>query len=76
MIRLSELRVSNCNKSPSLTDELLKNRLSSLKKLLIEKDAVINFLLKQNKDNHESSLTETGSTKIKQSIFEQLKQPL
>ena len=36
---------------------------------------MINFLLKQNKENHESSLTEADSTKIKQSVSEQLQQP-
>ena len=58
----------------SLTVELLKNRGSTLEKLLIEKDAIINFLLKQNK-NHESSLTETHSTKTTQSVSEQSQQP-
>ena len=58
----------------SLTVELLKKRVSTLEKLLIEKDAIINFLLKQNK-NHESSLTETHSPKIKQSVSEQSQQP-
>ena len=43
---------------------------------MIEKDAIINFLLKKNKENHESSLTEIDSTKIKQLISEQLQQPL
>ena len=38
---------------------------------MIEKDAIINFLLKQHKVNHESSLTET-ETKIKQSVSKQL----
>ena len=72
IIGLSEPKVSNCNESSSLTVKLLKNRLSTLVKLLIEKDAIINFLLKQNKENHGSSLTETDSTKIKQSVSEQL----
>ena len=52
------------------------NRISTLEKLLIEKDAIINFLLKQNKENHESSLTEADSSKIKQLVSEQLQQPL
>ena len=73
---LSERKISNCNESSSLTVELLKNRVSTLEKLLIEKDAIINFLLKQNKENHESSLTERDSTKIKQSVSKQLQQPL
>ena len=64
------------NESSSLTAELLKNRISTLEKLLIKKDAITNFLLKQNKENHESSLTETESTKIKQSVSEQLQQSL
>ena len=55
---LSEPKVSNCTESSSLTVELLKNRASTLEKLLIEKDAIINFLLKQNKENHESFLTQ------------------
>ena len=76
VIGLSEPKVSNCNESSSLTVELLRNRVSALEKLLIEKDAIINFLLKQNKENHESSLTETDSNKIKQSVSEQLQQPL
>ena len=46
---LSEPKVSNCTESSSLTVELLKNRVSTVEKLLIEKDAIINFLLKQNK---------------------------
>ena len=76
IIGLLERKISNCNESSSLTVELLKNRVSTLEKLLIEKDAIINFLLKQNKENHESSLTETNSTKIKQSVSKQLQQPL
>ena len=36
---LSEPKVSNCNESSSLTVELLKNRVSTLEKLLFEKDA-------------------------------------
>ena len=55
---LSEPKVSNCTESSSLTVELLKNRVSTVEKLLIEKDAIINFLLKQNKENHESFLTQ------------------
>ena len=51
IIGLSEPRVSNCNER-SLTVELLKNRVSTLKKFLSEKDAIINFLLKQNEENH------------------------
>ena len=66
----------DCNESSSLTAERLNNRVSTLEKLLIEKDPIINFLLKQNKENHESSLTETESTKIKQSVSEQLQQSL
>ena len=49
IIGLSERKVSNCNESSSLTVELLKNRVSTLEKLLLEKDAIVNFLLKQNK---------------------------
>ena len=43
---------------------------------MIEKYAIINFLLKQNKENHESSLSETDLTKIKQSVYGQLQQPI
>ena len=75
IIGLSEPKVSNCNESSSLTVENLKNRVSTLEMLKIEKDAIINFLLKQNKENHESSLTEADSIKIKQSVSEQLQQP-
>ena len=39
IIGLSEPKVSNCNESSSLTVELLKNRVSTLEKLLFEKDA-------------------------------------
>ena len=76
MIGLFELKVSNCNESSSLTVKLLKNRVSTFEKLLIEKDAIINFLLKQNKENHESYLAKVDSTKINQSVSEQLEQPL
>ena len=76
IIGLSELKISNYNESSSLTVELLKNRVSTLEKLSIEKDAIINFLLKKNKEIHESSLTETDSTKLKQSVSKQLQQPL
>ena len=55
---LSEPKVSNCTESSSVTVELLKNRVSTLEKLLIEKYAIINLLLKQNKENHESFLTQ------------------
>ena len=37
IIGLSETKVSNCNESSSLTIELLKNRVSTLEKLLIER---------------------------------------
>ena len=76
IIGLSEPKVSNCNESSSLTVENLKNRVSTLEMLKIEKDAIINFLLKQNKENHESPLAKADSTKIKQSVSEQLQQPL
>ena len=76
MIGLLELKVSNCNESSSLTVKLLKNRVSTFEKLLIEKDAIINFLLKQNKENHESYLAKADSAKINQSVSEQLQQPL
>ena len=46
---LSEPKVSNSNESSSLTLELLKNRVPTFEKLLIEKFAIINLLLKQNK---------------------------
>ena len=49
IIDLSEPKVSNSNESSSLTLELLKNRVPTFKKLLIEKFAIINLLLKQNK---------------------------
>ena len=62
MIGLSEPKASNCNESSSLTVELLKNRVSTLEKLLIGKDAIKNFLLKQNKENDESSLAKADST--------------
>ena len=48
IIGLSERKVSNYNESSSLTVELIKNRISTLKKLLLEKDTIINFLVKQN----------------------------
>ena len=51
---LSEPRVVNCNESSSLIVQLLKNRVSTLDNILIEKDAIINFLLKQNKENHKA----------------------
>ena len=76
IIVLSQPKVSNYNESSFLTVELSKNRVLTFEKLLIEKDAIINFLLKKNKENHESSLTEIDSTKIKQLISEQLQQPL
>ena len=50
IIGLWEPKVSNCNESSSFKVELLRNRVSTLEKLLIEKDAIINFLLKQNKE--------------------------
>ena len=62
MIGLLEPKASNCNESSSLTVELLKNRVSTLEKLLIGKDAIKNFLLKQNKENDESSLAKADST--------------
>ena len=49
IIDLSEPKVSNSNESSSLTLELLKNRVPTFEKLLIEKFAIINLLLKQNK---------------------------
>ena len=58
IIVLSEPKVSNCNMNSSLTVEFLKNQVSTLKKLLIKKDAIINFVLIQNKEIHESSLAE------------------
>ena len=41
--------------------EILKNRISNLEKELIEKDAIINFLLKQKSetDNSTSSVNKT-----------------
>ena len=58
IIVLSEPKVSNCNMNSSLTVEFLKNQVSTLEKLLIKKDAIINFVLIQNKEIHESSLAE------------------
>ena len=49
IIDLSEPKVSNSNENSSLTVELLKNRVPTFEKLLIEKFAIINLLLKQNK---------------------------
>ena len=49
IIDLSEPKVSNSNESSSLTLELLKNRVPTFEKFLIEKFAIINLLLKQNK---------------------------
>ena len=49
IIDLSEPKVSNSNESSSLTLELLKNRVPTFEKLLIEKFAIINLLLNQNK---------------------------
>ena len=62
IIGLSEPKVSNCNESSSLTVELLRSRVSTLEKLLIGKDAIINFLLTQNEENHESSLAKADAT--------------
>ena len=76
IIGLSERRVSTYNESSSLTVELLKNWVSTLEKVLIEKDAMIDFLLKQKKENHKSALTETDSFKIKQPVSELWKKPL
>ena len=56
--------------------EILKNRLLTLEKLLIEKDAILSFLLKHNRENHKSSLAKADSAEIKQSVSEQLQQPL
>ena len=76
IISLLEPKVSNYNECSSLTVELLKNRVSTLEKLLIGKNVIINFPIKQKKENHEISLTETDLTKIKQSVSKQLQQPL
>ena len=76
IISLPEPKVSNYNECSSLTVELLKNRVSTFEKLLIGKDVIINFPIKQKKENHEISLTETDLTKIKQSVSKQLQQPL
>ena len=76
IIVLSEPKVWNCNMNSSLTVEFLKNQVSTLEKLLIKKDAIINFVLIQNKEIHESSLAEADWTKTKQSVSEQLQQLL
>ena len=52
----------NNNENSPLLFEILKNRISSLeKKKLIEKDAIINFLLKQKNEtnNNTSSVNKT-----------------
>ena len=51
---------SNTEKSPLLS-EILKNRISNLEKELVEKDAIINFLLKQKNEtnNNTTSVNKT-----------------
>ena len=51
----------NNNKNSPLLLEILKNRISNLEKELIEKDAIINFLLKQKSEtnNNTSSINKT-----------------
>ena len=55
VIGLSELRVSNCNRSSFLTVDFLK-KIFWLEKMQSQ-------ILCWNKENHGSSLTETDSTK-------------
>ena len=52
---------NNNNENSSLLLEILKNRISNLEKELIEKDAIINFLLKQKNEtnNNTSSVNKT-----------------
>ena len=56
----SSIAYSNYENSPLLL-EILKNRISNLEKELIEKDAIINFLLKQKNEanNNTSSVNKT-----------------
>ena len=51
----------NNNENSPLLLEILKNRISNLEKELIEKDAIINFLLKQKSEtnNNTSSVNKT-----------------
>ena len=51
----------NNNENPPLLLEILKNRISNLEKELIEKDAIINFLLNQKSEtnNNTSSVNKT-----------------
>ena len=46
---------NNINENFPLLLEILKNRISNLEKKLIEKDAIINFLLKQNLETNNST---------------------
>ena len=50
----NNVNYSNNENSPLLL-EILKNRISSLEKELIEKDAIINFLLKQKSETINST---------------------
>ena len=43
---------------------------------MIEKDAITTSMLKKKKENYESSLGKADSTKIKQSVSQQLRQLL
>ena len=49
---------SNTEKSPLLF-QILKNRISNLQKELVEKDAIINFLQKNETNNNTSSVNKT-----------------
>ena len=50
----------NNNENSSLLLEILKNRIPNLEKEVIEKNATINFLLKQkNENNNTSSVNKT-----------------
>ena len=52
----------NNNENSPLLLEILKNRISNLEKELIEKDAIISFLLKQKSEtNNTSSVNKTAT---------------
>ena len=52
-VEIYNVNYSNNENSPFLL-EILKNRISSLEKELMEKDAIINFLLKQKNETSDN----------------------
>ena len=52
-VEIYNVNYSNNKNSPFLL-EILKNRISSLEKELMEKDAIINFLLKQKNETSDN----------------------